>query len=341
MPDWNPQRRLGAGAFGEVWLVIDRALGMPRAVKLIRPERLHDPDNFYAEPHALVALRHAHIVEVHDAGTLPDGRVYIAMEYIADGSVEDQVAGSVLPVAEALQVVSDACRGIKFAHSRGYVHRDIKPANLLRTAGSTKVSDFGLATRTADQGIASPYGYVIHCAPEVLDPGETTPLTDVYALGMTLYRLLNGDSMLPDPAELGMQIDDAIMAGRFPDRSRFRDHVPTAVARVVKKAIAFDPTRRTTSAAELRHDIERVMPAVSFTEIASPDIATWEGHSASHVWNAGIRRTPDGFAFTIRRGRLGGTRRTRIPADCATVTTERAARQHARSVLQRLGRRPD
>ena len=102
MPDWNIVRRLGSGAFGEVWLVVDRALGAERAVELVRPERLHDPTDFYAEPHALVALKHGHIVEVHDAGTLQDGRIYIAMEYVPEGSLEDQFQGSVVPVETAL-----------------------------------------------------------------------------------------------------------------------------------------------------------------------------------------------------------------------------------------------
>ena len=92
-------------------------------------------------------------------------------------------------------------------------------------------------------GVASPYGYVIHCAPEVIDPGETTAKTDVYALGMTLYRLLNGDSFLPDVAELGVPRDEAIVAGDFPDRTRFRDHIPKAVVRLVRKAISFDPAK--------------------------------------------------------------------------------------------------
>jgi serine/threonine protein kinase len=337
MPDWNVVRRLGAGAFGEVWLVVDRALGAERAVKLVRPERLHDPTNFYSEPHALVALKHPNIVEVHDAGTLPDGRVYIAMEHIPEGSVEDQVQGAVLPVTEALQIVADACRGVEFAHSRGYIHRDVKPANLLRSRGRTKVSDFGLATRMVGTGIASPYGYVIHCAPEVIDPGETTVKTDVYALGMTLYRLLNGDSLLPDVAELDARLDEAIVAGTFPNRSRFRDHIPSAVARLVRKAIAFEPEKRTASAADLRHDIERATPAVSFYEVATPEIASWEGTSSTHEWDAVIRKDPSDFHFTIKRGRVGGKRR-KVAADCATFGTEAAARKHARLVLQDLGR---
>jgi eukaryotic-like serine/threonine-protein kinase len=337
MPDWNIVRRLGSGAFGEVWLVVDRALGAERAVKLVRPDRLHDPSNFYAEPRTLVALRHAHIVEVHDAGTLDDGRIYIAMEYVQEGSLEDQFQGSVVPVKDALTMVADACRGIEFAHTHGFIHRDVKPANLLRTGTGTKVSDFGLATRTVGIGVASPYGYVSHCAPEVLDPGVTSPLTDVYALGMTLYRLLNGDSFLPDPAQLGVSLDEAIMSGTFPNRSRFRDHVPRTIRRVVQRAIAYESAKRTQSAAELRHDIERVIPEVSFVEIASRQIATWHGSSRTHEWQASIVKDGGRHCFDIRRGRIGGRQR-RLREACAEFATEGAARKHARDVLNRLGR---
>jgi serine/threonine protein kinase len=317
--------------------MVDRALGADRAVKFIRPDRIHDPTNFYAEPQALVELKHSNIVEVHDAGTLTDGRVYIAMEYLPAGSVEDRFQGAVVPVAEALSIVADACRGIEFAHSRGYIHRDVKPANLLVSNGSTKVSDFGLATRTTGAGAASPYGYVSHCAPEVLDPGETTVQTDVYALGMTLYRLLNGDSLLPDPATLGLPIDEAIVAGTFPDRSTFRDHVPGTVKRVARKAIAFDPANRTRTAADLRHDIERVMPEVSFAEVPSRDIAAWIGMSTKHEWHASISKDGNGYDFTIRRAKIGGRSR-RLTADCDTFATVAAARKHARKVLDGLGR---
>jgi serine/threonine-protein kinase len=337
MPDWSPVRRLGAGAFGEVWLVVDRALGRELAVKLVRPDRLHDPTNFYAEPQTLVALRHEHVVEVQDAGTLGDGRIYIAMEYVPAGSVEDRFGGAVVPVSEALTIVSDACRGVEYAHSQGYIHRDIKPANLLIAEGRTKVSDFGLATRTTGGGVGSPYGYVSHCAPEVLDPGETTVKTDVYALGMTLYRLLNGDSFLPDPAELGVPLDDAIVAGSFPNRTKFRDHVPERVRRAARKAIAHDPARRTPTAAALRHDIERVLPAVSFVEVPGREVAEWRGQSATHEWEASISKRRGYLEFELRRRPIGGQAR-RIAAECGSFETEPAARRHARQVLDDLGR---
>jgi serine/threonine-protein kinase len=336
VPDWAIQRRLGFGAFGEVWLVVDRALGVERAVKLIRPDRIHDPTNFYAEPQALVELRHQHIIEVHDAGQLSDGRIYIAMEYLSDGSVEDRFGGAVVPVAQALAIVSDACRGIEFAHAKGFIHRDVKPANLLCSGNTTKVSDFGLATRASATGAASPYGYVSHCAPEVIDPGETTVRTDVYALGMTLYRLLNGDTFLPDPAQLGVSVEDAIVAGTFPDRSKFRDHIPDSIRRVVRRAIVFDPAKRTVSAAALRHDIERVMPSVSVVEVASREAGEWFGESAAHEWHAVLSRDMVGFRFKLLRRKHGGQWR-KVGDQCRDFPAEASARKHARAVLQQLG----
>lgn len=126
MSDYVLIQRLGAGNFGEVWLVLDRALNQRCAVKFIRPERIQDPSNFYHEPHTLVSLQHEHIVRVLDAGRLQDERLYISMEYIPRGSLEDIYKGAPVPLREALTLVSDACRGAEHAHAQYVVHRDIK-----------------------------------------------------------------------------------------------------------------------------------------------------------------------------------------------------------------------
>ena len=88
MSDYRRIKRLGAGNFGEVWLVYDRALGVRIAVKYVRPDRIHDPTNFYQEPRTLRDLIHDNIVRVEDAGRLDNGTLYIAMEYLSTGSIE-------------------------------------------------------------------------------------------------------------------------------------------------------------------------------------------------------------------------------------------------------------
>ncbi|MBI2169375.1 MAG: serine/threonine protein kinase [Actinobacteria bacterium] len=336
MPDWEPRRRLGSGQFGEAWLVFDRAIGHDRVVKFVRPDKIHDPMHFYSEPQVLMALRHPNIVEMYDAGTMPDGRLYVAMEYLPRGSLEDEYGGSVVPVADAIGVVADASRGTEHSHSQGIVHRDIKPANiLLGDSGRAKLSDFGLATRVGAAGAASPYGYVAHLAPEVLTADETSVQTDVYALGVTAYRMLNGDASLPDPAALPGSLEDAIIAGDFPDRHRFRAHVSERLRRVIRRALSVDPQRRYASAAELRHELERVTPVVSLTEIPGGAVAHWEGISADGTtWTAVISKGKAGFDFTLTKARGGAPRRVR--SDCQTFGTEALARRHARNVLGRI-----
>ena len=79
MPDYERLERLGAGNFGEVWLVFDRALAVQRAAKFVNPDRTQNPTNFYQEPQTLMALRHKNIVRVEDAGRLPNGSLYMGL----------------------------------------------------------------------------------------------------------------------------------------------------------------------------------------------------------------------------------------------------------------------
>lgn len=78
-------RRLGAGHFGEVWLATDTGLAVQRAVKLISPDKILDPSNFFREAQLLKLVEHASIVRVEDTGTLSNGTIYVAMEYFAEG----------------------------------------------------------------------------------------------------------------------------------------------------------------------------------------------------------------------------------------------------------------
>jgi serine/threonine protein kinase len=195
------RRRLGAGYFGEVWDAIETGLGHRVALKCIPPDRIINQGNFFQEAQVLKASEHPNIVHVNDTGKLDDGRIYVSMEYLSGGSVEDEAQGAPLPLSRAKRLMVDILRGLGHAHNRGIMHRDIKPANMLiGNNGEGKLSDFGLALpdiHGLDTTQLKQYQYVLHLAPEVRRIEDYTQLSDIYACGVTLYRLVNGDSNLP------------------------------------------------------------------------------------------------------------------------------------------------
>lgn len=258
MAEYERIKRLGAGNFGEVWLVFDQALAVRRAVKYIPPSRISDPTDFYKEPQTLMALRHDNIVEVQDAGKTPDGTLYVAMEYLPKGSVDRIFNGAPIPMRTAFKILEDISWAVEYAHQRGYIHRDIKPGNILLTGEwKAKLSDFGLATNIPRGGTASPYGYLTHVAPEVLRTGRTSKASDIYAIGVTAYRLINGDGFLPEISEHD-EIQDLILSGKYPDRNHYRPCVPSKIKRIINRCMDVDPIRRFQSAADFRKALEGI-----------------------------------------------------------------------------------
>jgi serine/threonine protein kinase len=224
---YQKQQYLGGGFFGKVWLEMDTALGRPCAAKYLEMDFVSSSTKSFAEAQMMVAAEHDHVVAVYSA-ELEGKQPVIRMEYLPNGSVADNYCGNPVPVAEAIRIMEDACRGIAHLHIRGILHRDIKPANLLLTAtGSVKVSDFGLSHPIANLGHASPAGYYRHVPPEAAGSGSgiTSIAGDVYAAGVTAYRLLNGDQALKGIVAPGADYSGVIAKGKYPDRALWQPHI--------------------------------------------------------------------------------------------------------------------
>jgi serine/threonine-protein kinase len=176
-------------------------LNAVRALKLIPPDKVLNPGNFFHEAQVLKAVEHPNIVRIEETGTLRDGRIYVAMEYLSNGSLDDEAKGSYVPLTRAKRLIVDVLRGLEHAHQQGILHRDIKPGNvLIGDYQEGKLSDFGLAIPIgfdlSKLGLKD-YNYVIHQAPEIEKNTDYAVASDIYACGMTLYRIINGDSILP------------------------------------------------------------------------------------------------------------------------------------------------
>lgn len=327
------KRRLGAGSFGEVWLAYERALGVDRAVKLIPPSKVTSTVNFFHEAQILKELEHPHIIRVEEAGTMEDGRLYIAMQYEPRGSVADEAEGAPLPMRRAVRLVCDALRGLEHAHSHNIVHRDIKPANILVGARQEgKLSDFGLAARMGAAGRASPQGYLYHAAPEMIEDEVATHLTDIYAVGVTLYRLLNGDEYLPALDHLA-DYARAICDGTFPNRRRYRLFVPRALKTVVNRAMNVEPHKRDQSAHELRAALEQVTICCEWVEHPLSDGTRWAARLGQAELQVDMARLSRGQHHLETRRRVSSAKLRRVVDACGYDLTLAEARRLANCVL--------
>ena len=269
--------KLGSGFFGEVFLERDDGLNRLCAAKYLR---VGGPDRF-AEAQAMLAVEHENIVKVFSADDdAATGKVIIRMEFHTNGSLQDIQAGRPENVGIVVRRIEQACRGLQHLHNDGRLHRDIKPANMLVSDnGSIKLSDFGLCLPAVAVGASPPMGYVAHLPPEAITgPGEISDVAgDIFAMGVTLRRLMEGDGHLKSMRASGANVMQAIVDGKFPS-PRFAPHIHDKLRRVARKATHFDPSRRFASASEMRHALEQARPRVAWSVSSpTPGVIVWDG----------------------------------------------------------------
>lgn len=194
---------LGHGGMGEVYRAVraDGHYDKQVAVKLVRVglDSAFVLERFRHERQILASLDHPNIARLHDGGTTEDGIPYLVMELIEGTPIDQYCEDHDLNIPERLQLFMQVCGAVQYAHQRLVIHRDIKPSNILVTAeGTPKLLDFGIA-KILDSSGAVETTMVRPMTPEYASPeqirGEPiTTATDVYSLGVVLYRLLTGKS---------------------------------------------------------------------------------------------------------------------------------------------------
>jgi serine/threonine-protein kinase len=213
---------VGAGGQALVYQAHDRVLDRAIALKILRDDR---GARILDEARLVAKLEHPNIVAVYDAGTTGDGQLYLAMEYASGGSLDAWLRTPREP-REIVRACAEAGRGLARAHAAGIVHRDIKAANILIGAdGHARVTDFGLATASADGG-AKVAGTLAYMAPEQLD-GEATAASDQFGLAVTVWEAIAG--ALPFPT--GGDRAAAILAGPGAAPRAMPRHVAAALRR--------------------------------------------------------------------------------------------------------------
>ncbi|MEL6949081.1 MAG: serine/threonine-protein kinase [Pseudomonadota bacterium] len=328
-------KRLGQGHFGEVWLATDVGLNIDRAVKLIPPDKVPDASNFFREAQTLKAAEHPNVVRVSDTGKFDDGRIYVAMEYLPKGSLEDEASGAYVHLTRAKRLMIDMLRGLEHAHNVGILHRDIKPANVLIGKNNEgKLSDFGLALPIGVDPKATgikDYLYRLHVPPEVHSGQPYAISGEIYACGVTLYRLINGDSYLPPPTA---DIAARVVAGEYPDRSSYRDFIPRSVRMIINRAMNVDPTKRYQSAREMRRAVEQLNSEMNWQETKLSNGMRWRCGWDNFTYELVCLKCGDGtWSVELRKGRNKKSLR-RITKHCHGGLSKGKAEQVSRRILQ-------
>ena len=230
---YDQLQRIGQGGHGVVFRAVDKMLDRFVVLKFLLQSSLSTEmarKYFMREVRLSASLNHPNIVHIYDIGNT-DGVLWYAMEFV-DGVTLSQYLPPGQPIhdlAFLFSAFSQLCEALDSAHALGILHRDVKPDNaLVSTDGSVKLFDFGLA-RIADQGFGDQsllLGTPFYMAPEQLTGGKVDHRTDIYALGVLLYRMLSGElpfregnifaahvlEPVPDPRQYNPQLNEAAVA---------------------------------------------------------------------------------------------------------------------------------
>ena len=260
--------RLGAGGFGIVFRAHDPVMQRDVAIKLPRTSLMSDHSDqsrFEREVAALARLNHPNIVSAYNAEQI-DGYFSLVSEFLNGGNLEDWLSNrDALPsVKTSVAIALQVCRALEHAHDLGVVHCDIKPSNILiENKGDAqpqiKLTDFGLARMLKDSSPSTSTGLAIgtlqYMSPEQLTrSNDVDAITDIYSIGVVLYRLLAGEH--PFDSENEIELISQIIE-RQPEAlqsSRFK--VPPDLAAIVSKCLMKRPMDRYQSVAELANDLK-------------------------------------------------------------------------------------
>jgi serine/threonine protein kinase len=257
VPGYQMQRFLGAGAYGEVWVGLDRNTGRKVAIKFYLHRRGVDWSLLSREVEKLRFLSaDRYVVQLLDVGWDAEPPYYV-MEYIEHGSLDERLRRlGTFPVASAAELFEEIAIGLAHAHGKGVVHCDLKPANILIDQdGKPRLADFGQSRLSHEQKPA--LGTLFYMAPEQADLQAVPDVRwDVYALGAILYTLLVGTPPYrdddtaekydgsPDLEERLASYRHSIRAAAPPSAHRRVPGIDRALTEIIDRCLAINPNDR-------------------------------------------------------------------------------------------------
>lgn len=346
---------IGRGGMGEVYRAVraDGQFTKDVAIKLVGGglDSTLVRERFRNERQILASLHHPNIAQLLDGGTTEEGVPYLVMELIEGEPIDAYCNARGLRIADRLQLFRLVCGAVHYAHQHLVIHRDIKPGNILVTNdGVPKLLDFGIAKlvesggksgETLNQALTPEYA-----SPEQIRGESITTATDVYSLGVVLYRLLTGRSPYAVETRTPLQLAQVVCekdperpstaVGRPPGKNeseqlqspaKLRRELAGDLDNITLKALRKEPERRYASVEQFSEDIRRHLegrPA-----IATPDSFLYRSRKFVLRNRFGVGAAVV-LALAIVGGMLATARETRIARQQAEIAKTQKARAEKR-----------
>lgn len=318
---------IGGGHFGQVWLAHDLTIGKDVAVKILddtmTPVAIH-----LKEAQLGNKLTHQNVVKVHYADVVPINNhintVIIAMDYHPIGSAVGQLNSSnFMPLNKSINIAIDILRGLEYLHEQSLFHNDIKPSNILiGSKGEGILTDYGISCVSQKlQPIQAPNSYVLHRAPETIASNQISTLTDIYQVGVTIFRLINGIGLVQEQANrLGIQqFESCKIQGKVPNPKDYQPFIIKRVKSIINKAVKVLPNQRYQSALEMRRALEALCIPGYWTTDA---LGQYVGYFNKNVFTFATQITRNGIKFEAFKENSDSGRKAKISSHSANSLSD-------------------
>lgn len=259
---YEVEAELTQGGMGVIFLAKDPYIQRQVVVKVLMYKHTLDDvyrEFFQREAEVIAALEHPCIVPIYDFGWHGQ-QPYIVMRYMSGGSLDDRLQKGEIKLTEMAHILKRVAEALDAAHAAKIIHRDIKPSNILfDSTGEAFLSDFGIAKSQtiADDDGEWLVGTPAYMSPEQVKGEHVDGRSDIYALGVTLYRMLSGK--LPFASDSTTALINMHVDLPIPDIRQVKANVPAVWQEVVAKAMAKDPNDRYPTASDFARDVTEVV----------------------------------------------------------------------------------
>ncbi len=279
---------IGRGGMGEVYRCHHEKLGRSAAVKILGENVVADDtykERFFNEARLQASLHHPNIAELYDFKQI-GSELLIFMEFVDGESLDGAIERREFSTEESLELFESIAETIAYVHSNGIVHRDIKSDNIkICASGKPKLLDFGIAKAPSSQSLTQVGGVIgtpNYLAPEQVEGGDASPQTDIWALGVLLYKMLTG--RFPFEGERIESLVFQIAQGRYEMPETYNPAIPRTVSAIVRKCLSKEVAQRYRTAADLATDVRSALAECYGTETISASFASKQTGPYGKPW---------------------------------------------------------